>query len=145
MFHFRLQKVLDLRERQERELATRLAQAMSERETAEQRLQMLQMTRDMSAQSLAPSGARSVGELANLAFLLEQLDGHIAHANDEVQAAEANVSQTKDALTTAFQDRRVLDRLRERQREEHRVTAEQHDRRSMDDIALTRFTQSDPS
>jgi flagellar export protein FliJ len=49
----------------------------------------------------------------------------------------------KDALTTAFQDRRVLDRLRERHQETYRADTEQTDRRTMDDIALNRFTQAD--
>jgi len=142
MFHFHLQKVLDLREQREREVASQLVQALSERDDAQQRLQTLRVTRDASASTMqGPS--RSVGELANLAFVLEQLDGHIANANDEVHAAEEHVEHVKSELTSAFQDRRVLDRLRERHVEQHRATAEQTDQRAMDDIALSRFTQND--
>jgi flagellar biosynthesis chaperone FliJ len=36
MFRFRLQNVLDLRERQERELASQLVNALSDQESAEQ-------------------------------------------------------------------------------------------------------------
>jgi flagellar export protein FliJ len=142
MFRFRLQNVLDLRERQERELASQLVNALSEQESAEQRLQTLRGTRDASANAVA-SGGRSVGELANLAFVLEQLDGHIASASADVSAAEETVATAKDALTTAYQDRRVLDRLRERHEETYRTNEEQIDRRAMDDIALSRFTQHD--
>jgi flagellar FliJ protein len=142
MFRFRLQKVLDLREQREREVASQLAQALSEQENAEERLHTLRVTRDASAQSMSGTN-RSVGELANLAFVLEQLDGHIATAREDVHAAEATVAEVKDALTVAYQGRRVLDRLRERHEENYRANAGQTDRRAMDDIALTRFTQND--
>jgi flagellar protein FliJ len=142
MFRFRLQKVLDLREQREREVASQLVQAISDQDTAEEKLHTLRVTREASAQSLNGT-SRSVGELANLAFVLEQLDGHIASASEDVHAAEAAVAQVKDALTAAFQDRRVLDRLRDRHQEDYRVDAEHNDRRAMDDIALTRFTQND--
>jgi flagellar FliJ protein len=142
MFRFRLQKVLDLREQREREVASQLVQALSEQENAEERLHTLRVTRDASAQSMRGTN-RSVGELANLAFVLEQLDGHIATAREEVHAAEATVAEVKDALTVAYQGRRVLDRLRERHEEDYRANAEHTDRRAMDDIALTRFTQTD--
>jgi len=49
----------------------------------------------------------------------------------------------QEALTAAFKDRRVLDRLRERHEETYRATAEQTDRRAMDDIALSRFVHND--
>ena len=58
-------------------------------------------------------------------------------------AAEEAVTHVKEALTVAHQDRRVLDRLRERHAEDHRASEEQLDRRTMDDIALTRYTHND--
>ncbi|HEY8310511.1 MAG TPA: flagellar FliJ family protein, partial [Gemmatimonadaceae bacterium] len=82
-------------------------------------------------------------ELTNLAFILQQLDGQISSANQVVSAANEAVSEVQEALTTAFKNRRVLDRLRERHEETYRVTSEQTDRRAMDDIALSRFVHND--
>lgn len=143
MFRFRLQQVLDLREKQERHLATQLAAAMGAERAAKDALNGLRAEREAGAEGVQDGQAHSVGELANLAFIMQQLDDRIAGANDVVSAANESVSQVQEALTSAFKDRRVLDRLRERHEETYRVTAEQTDRRTMDDIALSRFVHND--
>lgn len=143
MFRFRLQQVLDLREKQERHLATQLAAALTAERAAKEALDCLRAEREAGGESPQNGNSHSVGELTNLAFIMQQLDGQITDANDIVSAANDSVSQVKEALTTAFKDRRVLDRLRERHEETYRVTAEQTDRRAMDDIALSRFVHND--
>lgn len=144
MFRFRLQQVLDLREQAERVLASQLVQALDVERCAQAELEGLQAARQVGAEQATGAGrTRSVGELANLAFVLQQLDGQIANAADSVTAAGAAVTQVKEALTVAHQDRRVLDRLRERHAEDHRASEGQLDRRTMDDIALTRYTHHD--
>jgi flagellar FliJ protein len=143
MFRFRLQQVLDLREKQERELATQLAVAMGAEQSARATLDELRAERIAGAEGAQREQTHSVGELANVAFIMEQLDGQIANASDMVSAANNSVSQVQEALTAAFKDRRVLDRLRERHEETYRATAEQTDRRTMDDIALSRFVNND--
>lgn len=145
MFHFRLQQVLDLREQQERHLATQLAAAMGAERAAKDALDELRAERAASAEGALNGKSHSVGELANVAFIMQQLDGQIACANDMVSAANDSVTQVQEALTAAFKDRRVLDRLRERHQETYRVTTEQTDRRAMDDIALSRFVHNDNS
>jgi len=142
MFRFRLQQVLDLREQHERALASQLAQAMGAEREAQAALEGLRAVRTASGEAVM-GGSHSIGELTNLAFILDRLDGQIASASDAVTAAGQTVAQMKDAVTAAFQDRRVLDRLRDRQAESHRVAEGQIDQRTMDDIALTRYTQQE--
>lgn len=142
MFRFRLQQVLDLREAHERALAAQLAQAMGAEREAQAALEGLRAVRTANG-GAGVGGTRTIGELTNLAFLLDHLDGQIANASDAVSAASQTVSQMKDAVTAAFQDRRMLDRLREKQAESHRLVEGQADQRTMDDIALTRYTQQD--
>ena len=143
MFRFRLQQVLDLRERQERHLAGQLAAAMGAEHAAKEALDGLRAERESGAGGDHAGQSHSVGELANVAFIMQQLDGQIACANDMVSAANDSVARVQEALTAAFKDRRVLDRLRERHEETYRVTTEQTDRRAMDDIALSRFVHND--
>lgn len=144
MFRFRLQQVLDLREQAERVLASQLVQALDVERSAQAQLEGLQVARRVSGEQASGAGRmRSVGELSNLAFVLQQLDGQIESAADTVNAAGEAVTHAKEALTVAHQDRRVLDRLRERHAEDHRISEEQLDRRTMDDIALTRYTHHD--
>ncbi|MDQ2889525.1 MAG: flagellar export protein FliJ [Gemmatimonadota bacterium] len=145
MFRFRLQQVLELRENQERHLAGQLASALDAERAARKALDGLRAERDAGASSAYKGTPQSVGELTTIAFIMQQLDGQIMDAHDVVSAANDSVSQVKEALTEAFKDRRVLDRLRERHEETYRITAEQTDRRAMDDIALSRFVHNDNS
>lgn len=143
MFRFRLQQVLELREKQERHLATQLATAQDVERAAKNALAGLRAERESGTDGIRDGEAHSVGELATLAFIMQQLDDRIAGASDDVSAANDSVSQVKEAFTAAFKDRRVLDRLRERHEETYRAAADQTDRRTMDDIALQRFVHND--
>lgn len=143
MFRFRLQQVLDLREKEERDLATQLAAAVSAERLAKEALDGLRAERETGAEGVQGQSSHSVGELANAAFLMQQLDGQIESASEVVSTATDDVVHAKAALTEAFKDRRVLDRLRDRHEETYRVTAAQTDRRAMDDIALSRFVHND--
>jgi len=143
MFRFRLQQVLDLREKKERNLATQLVQALGDERDAQGTLDDLRAIREAGIDLPTPGAARSVGELSNLAFLLGALDGQIENATDAVGAAGHTVSEVKEALTGALQDRRILDRLRDRHQASHRLSEEQTDRRTMDDIALSRHTHGE--
>lgn len=142
MFRFRLQQVLDLREKHERQLASQLVQAIGHERYAQTTLDDLRAIREAGIDLPAPGAARSIGELSNMVFLQGALDGQIATASDAVDVAGGAVLEVKEALTGALQDRRVLDKLRDRHEATHRLSEEQLDRRTMDDIALSRHTQN---
>jgi flagellar export protein FliJ len=144
MFKFRLQRVLDLRERKERDAATALVTAEEHADGARQERARLELARQELAARGTPrpaTQARSVGELRNIGFLLERLDERVAVAATEAAAAEAAVAERRGELQLAFRDRRTLDRLKERHLEGYRAAEAAADRTLMDEIALTRFTQ----
>jgi flagellar protein FliJ len=149
MFRFRLQRVLDLRERTERDAASALAMAQEQAELARQEEERLAAARDaLAAQAngamdaaAAQSGA-SIGALRTLHFLLGRLDERVSAAAEETTTAEHAVAQRQEELRSAFRDRRTLDRLRERHEESHRSAESAADRQRMDEIALSRFAQS---
>src|SRR5688500_3826195 len=160
MFRFRLQRVLELRERKERDAATALVTAREQLERAREEEERLAAARDaLAAQALAaqaashggasageaPSGGASVGALRTLHFLLGRLDERVASAASETTTAEHAAAQRHDELRAAFRDRRTLDRLRERHEESWRSAAAAADRNQMDEIALTRFSQPKPT
>ena len=147
MFRFRLQRVLDLRERTEQEAAGRLADARERADAASRACQTLEAIQTDSRARLAafPGNARSVGELQHADLLLDQLGQQVAHARDALRAAEGRVEQSLAEYTAAFQERRVLDRLRERHLDNWRSGEVQADRMTMDDVALAKFGRRDPS
>jgi flagellar export protein FliJ len=144
MFKFRLQRLLELRERAEREKAVELARAEAAASAARAALDNLETVRTVGRERLhaAHGGAGTVGQLHNLAFVLEQLDRQVASAQASVAEAEQQSALVRQDLSEAHQGRRVLDRLRERHEADWRDAAEQADRQLMDDIALARFTQA---
>jgi len=144
---FRLQRVLELRERKERDAATAFAAAQEQADLARAEQERLLAARDALAASAvqsAPEDAASVGALRTFHFLLGRLDERVAHASAASTSAEQTVEQRQDELRAAFRDRRALDRLRERHEENRRAAESAADRRQMDEIALTRFNQTGP-
>lgn len=146
-FNFRLQQVLEMRERSEQAAAARVAAASERAEAARAAHEALAAVRDAGAEAIqrAHAHAPTVGQLANLAFLLDRMDAQLGESASQVREADAGVQQAQDDLTVAFQARRVIDRLKEKHHEEWRVEATQADRREMDELALSRFTRGSES
>jgi flagellar biosynthesis chaperone FliJ len=155
MFKFRLQRVLDLRARTERDAATALVSAQEAADVArvaQERLEQARaemaarITSGMSVGEDVPRAAgdvpgSSVGALRNFSFLLDRMDERVASAAQQSTAAQHAVNAREDALRAAYRDRRTLDRLRERHQDAWRAGEAAIDRAAMDEIALTRFTQ----
>ena len=142
VFRFPLQRVLDLRQRQERDAATALAAAHDAAAAARDAEHALLSARAELAAALAPAGpGAAVGALRTTAFLIGRLDAEAQAAGAAADAADAAVSDREQALRAAYRDRRALDRLRERHHVAWQGGAVAADRQQMDEIALTRFAQ----
>ena len=142
-FRFRLQRLLELREIKEQQTAVRLSRA---RESAAEKREVhdeLAAARDRGRDRLVESAA-SAGELQSLRILLERLDEHVEAAASEVVKADAVVDGVQVDLRAALQARRILDRLRERRKEEWQAEGVAVDRAQLDDIALTRYHNRAP-
>jgi len=149
MFKFPLQRLLDLKAKREQEMARQLAMAQAEAERE-------RTTRDSLAQlhaaahstlAAATGGAVTVGHVMSLAQTLVPLHDRVAHADERTAAAEQVVDRRHELLSSASQERQVLDRLREKRFDLHRVEENARDLQAMDAIALTRFStpSSNPS
>jgi len=145
MFRFRLQRVLELRERKERDAATALVSAQEQADLARAEQTRLEAAREALAARTTPTpdsgGAESIGALRTLHFLLGRLDERVASAAQDATAAARTTMQRQEELRVAFRERHTLDRLRERHAESWRAAATAADRQQMDEIALSRFTQ----
>jgi|GEM_PF-595252 len=143
MFRFRLQRVLELREKAERAQALELAKAEETASAARQQRDDLQTLRAASRDQLstAHSADPTVGHLHHLGFVLNALDERLGHASQTLSSAEGVVSSARVSLETAARDRRVMDRLKDKHEDEHRAQESHRDRVTMDEIALTRYTR----
>lgn len=145
MFKFSLQRVLDLRAKKEREAAITLASAREQAEAARLERDGLEQARAHGVTRIAAhrSGGEAVpvGLLQNLGMVIQSLDHQLATAHDQVQQADRQVDRCVTDLTSASQDRRVLDRLREKHLQVWQADEVQQDRKVMDAIALSRHAR----
>jgi len=144
-FKFRLQQVLELREKQEMQSAAKLADAESAADEARGAKSALESIQNSGARALheAHAAEPTIGHLKTIGYVIEQLNNHIVGAQSRVDAAEQLVDQTRTELTSALQARRVLSRLRERHLASWRVEDKAQTMRQMDELALSRFTRRD--
>lgn len=143
-FNFRLQKVLELKEQSEQRAASELARAQDRADEARAAHEALAAVRAAGAAQLAAAHGQTVGQLQNIGYLLQQLDQHVTQASEVANDAQSGLRDAQASLTTAHQERRVLDRLRDRKKEEWQHAETQSDLQSMDSLALSRFTKQNP-
>ena len=146
-FRFRLQRVLELRAEAERARSVALADAEGQANVARDTRDAIADARDAGHETLASASnaGTTVGALQQMQFVLGALDERLEMADSSVVTADSLVKRAQDELRSAFQDRRTLSTLREKQEESHRTAALNADRALMDDIALTRFHNADTS
>jgi flagellar export protein FliJ len=139
-FRFRLQKVLELRARMEKESATRLAAARHEAEAAQREREALEQARNRGIEEAEKAAGTPVaaGELQQIALMIQQLDEHLQAAEKAEGEADAKVGGLVVEFEQALTRRQVIDRLRERQLATWRESEERLDRSAMDAIAHNR-------
>lgn len=125
-------------------MARQLAMARRDLLTEEERRNAIAMLQSEGAEQVAAGAetALSVGELVSMRHALAQMGEHLVAAEERTDAARLVEHTHNQALSSAVQDRQVLDRLRDRQHEQHKAAETQLDRNAMDAIALTRFNQT---
>lgn len=82
----------------------------------------------------------SPGDRVAMGLLLEQAESRAAEIRTQIAEAEASERSCLEALSARTQERRVLERLREKHRAAWRADAEQRARPAMDAIALRHAT-----
>ena len=146
MARFTLQRVLDLKKRREEAMALRLAEARAGEEVARRYETEIEELRSRGRdQRVNGAVALTVGQLQNASYIMEHLDARLNEARTMVRSAEQEVSARLSEFTSALQERRVLDRLREKRLEAANAEELRVDQANMDSIALSRFVRNEKS
>lgn len=143
MFRFRLQKVLDLRERLEQEKARGLVAAEEVATQARDTRDTLRVLKNTSRAELSAAHdvQPRVGHLQQLGMVLSSLEERLDLADQKVSEAEEGVHAARCELELAARDRQMLDRLKDRHETEFRLTERHRDRVEMDEVAISRFAR----
>lgn len=144
MFNFRLQRLLELREKAEQAQARALVSAQDAAEAARRERDSLANVHGTAKAEIdaAQRAEPRIGHLQQLGYVLQSLDQRLETAGESVRAADQGVAEAQTELDAAARDRRVLDRLKDRHADQWRVEAAHQDRVGMDEIALARFTRN---
>ena len=141
MFKFSLQRVLELKARREQAAAIELARTRAAADEAQRECEALESARAEGVRQMTAGARPTVGDLQNAGYLLQRLDERIQVAQSVAMKAEDRATLSMGHFTVASQERRVLDRLRERHLGNWQAEQVEIDRKLMDDIALSRFTR----
>jgi flagellar FliJ protein len=146
-FRFGLERVRDIRAHDEDQAKERFAASLNARvrgeatlRAAEDRLRAAQS--DAVPQGLGPlTGASLVSRQA----WVERLEQSRADAQLRMANYEAELQRRRSELTQASQAREVLDQLKTRQREQHRLQTERVEAAELDEMALQMHARRSPA
>jgi flagellar FliJ protein len=133
-FRFKLEKPLELRIHREREMKIALGKAVGTLSVIEHNLEALARER-FNAGEERFSPAYGTADILVHDLYIRRLEETQDRLLQEAAAAELKVEEARDEYLEASRDRKVLDKLKEKRREEYRKTMETEDIKNMDDIA----------
>ena len=142
-FRFGLQRVREIRAHDEDQAKERFAASLSERVRGEAALRAAEARLEQAKlEKVAPT----LGPLSGMSLVarhawVERLERSRDDAALRMNACEAQLAQQRAALTDASRAREVLDKLEERQREDHRRATERVENAELDEMGLRAFTR----
>lgn len=138
-FTFRLERVRAVRERLEDQAKEDLAASLSQRLKGEAMLRAatddLDSARAARVETLTGGVTSGTDIVAAQAYLEHAQRTREARAL-ELDRRDTEVAARRDALTAAARERQVLERLKERRRQDHRREAERQQGAALDELAL---------
>jgi flagellar protein FliJ len=145
-FRFRLERVRALRERREDLARQELAKALTRLTGSQDRLEAVDahLARTLADQRLATSASATVdaAELRARQAFVEHVEARRTSGARELEQHQADVAKRGSELGRAAREHRTLERLKERQRDEHDREVGRREGIVLDEIAIDRFRRS---
>ena len=138
-FRFGLQRVRDLRAHDEDQAKERFAHSLNARVKGEA---MLRAAEDRLRDAQSDAAPVSTGlplsgqSLVSRQMWVERLKANRDDAAFHLRGLETQLQDSRDQLTTASQRREALDKLKQRQRDAHRLQADRREGAALDEMAL---------
>lgn len=143
-FQFRLERVRELRERAEDEAREELASSLAVRMKGEAMLRAAaeDVSGAQDARRQSSQADLSGAELLALQAYMERTERQCESAALELDRREAQVDARRAALATRSQERQVLERLKERRRDDHKREMERREGALLDELAIATHRRS---
>jgi flagellar FliJ protein len=140
MFRFRLEKVLAIREADRELRRSELAEALQAERTLHGEADKLSEELDAiraTAQSAAKPGDINVSQLLDIHRYALVLRTRLVEIGASKEKLNVEIERRRDRLVGADQQVRVLEKLRDRQRQAYLQEEEKQEAKAMDEIAQT--------
>jgi flagellar protein FliJ len=141
---FRLQSVLDLKQRLEDAQQQELATLAQQRLQAEEALRLLAQQQRAQEEALAGrvrSGQLHADEVGAALAYIESVRVSITAQRDQTTALEQRIHDSRERLTELARERQVLEKLRERHLEAAAVQETRRDQRAADELVSQRYAR----
>ncbi|MDK2820372.1 MAG: flagellar protein FliJ [Clostridia bacterium] len=135
-FNFTLEKVHSYRNKLEDQLKLELAKLRHYQEKEQSALKLYQQQRDSY---LDVNGNLTLNEMLQKEVYLQALDARIANQKEKVAKVSKQVLQKKEQVQSAMKERKILDRLRERQLNAFKYKEDKKEQKEIDDLAINRY------
>ena len=132
-FTFSLEKILNLRKHDEDEAKIELGRAISVLSDLENRIIVLAQERVRAAAAQFSPGSNAA-TMQQYMFYITRLDNTKEQLLKEAAAAELKVEEAREAFIEASKERKVLDKLKEKQQEKHRKEMLAQETKALDEI-----------
>lgn len=143
-FNFRLEALRQYRNFQEDAVQRELAEAQRHRDQEIDRLQSLLDKRTRAEESLRREQEKSTNgpHMALYDSYLNRLATEIADQRIRISQAEAQCSLKMQELLEAMQNRKTIDKLKEKDLQAYIENLNQHEQKFLNEIAINQFTRN---
>jgi len=141
-FQFRLQTVLRHAEKDEQRLQLELAWLKIQKQEKQSQLEALMEARETTRKEFISrsKGAVDLDRIMVLRQHLESLDEQIAVKQEELAQIETKVTEKTSEVIEAMKKRRILEKLREREKDAHTLALNRLEIKMLDDTTMPRYT-----
>ena len=139
-FKFRLEALLKLRHSLEEEAQRHLARMIALQDEAQAKVDALNRSHldTVDSRRMVPNQVIDLERLRATERFLLVLERRLQWAAQEVIEAQQVVAAARQALVKAHQDHLMLQRLKERRQEQHRLEVQLAEAKDMDELAVLR-------
>lgn len=141
-YQFRLQPVLDIREKTLEDKRLEMAQViqlLNEQQEGLERLMAKQASYKDELESLSLEDDLNVFSLANFKNYMVILQGQITQQEHTIENTKKALRVKQDAVNEALKDVKVLEKLKEKQSQKFYKDLEMKEANEIDDISTTRY------
>jgi flagellar FliJ protein len=133
-FVFKLEKIFQLRKYEEQEAKIELGRALGALAAIEARLRSLAEERARAAaEQFSPSNGAAM--IRQYMFYILRLDQRKEDLLKDAALAEQKAEEAREVFNAAFQNRQMLEKLKEKKEKEYKKTREAEETKAIDDIA----------